>query len=361
MKQGPRRLPVRIWYPIPQSLASDDFSCAVDYLPHVRRRVGYFSERLGLPAWIAGHFHLIKAHSRQPRDPGALLPLEQSIEKYPVMFFSHGYASAADFSTILAEQMASYGVIVVAVEHAFDAAVTYYASNDELVPFDAAPPIDVLKNEEEFWKFRGHHLAIRTADVLFCANVLKQLNKGGNVQYGPELATLLHNRIDTANFMAIGHSFGGATAINLCNSDPAFRTAVGLDAWLSPLPKQLKQSGLRVPILLIQARQFPDEDRFWSSSNRQDSIDAVRRSPGSRLYIVDDATHQDFLDLVVYAPIVSRLLRITGPHGQKIQEFVCSHVVEHCIDIGFIPRVASHCQPRRHQHSDVIHLQIESK
>jgi hypothetical protein len=142
----------------------------------------------------------------------------------------------------------------------------------------------------------------------------------------------------------MGHSFGACTAINACARDPKlFRGAFGLDAWVTPISPDIKKSGVSVPVMLIQASQFYD-NAFWSQTNKEDSEGIVRRSPQSTIYYVDDAKHQDFIDLPLYAPLFSQCMKITGPHGYDLQEVLCRYSLKFLKQLDMID--PSHVLPQ---------------
>lgn len=328
-----RKLLVRIWYPISDDIALDgSISEKAEYLPHSSVRIQHYARKINLPSFVANHFGLIKSHSVRSLTDNPL-PISDSMEKYPVVLFSHGYGSSSDFNTVLAEQMASYGAIVLFMEHTFDAAVTYFPSSGKLLGFNASPPSD-LKNEDEFWKFRRKHLDIRTSDMIFCLDTLLMLNHG-KLNNQSKLVSLFDGRVNTQKIVAMGHSFGGATCINACNKDTRLKAAIGLDAWVTTLNPKIKNEGVDVPVLLLQAEKFLREEYFWSKNNMQECEKITEKSPQSKLIRIENAKHQDFLDLVIYAPFLSRLIGITGPRGYEIHEFLCKFVIDYLRELKF--------------------------
>lgn len=83
---------------------------------------------------------------------------------------SHGYDSALEFHTLLIEQLASRGYIVVSVQHTYDATVSHLPVTNEILPFDADPPKGI--KPAEFWPFRRKHIDIRAADLRFVMDLL---------------------------------------------------------------------------------------------------------------------------------------------------------------------------------------------
>lgn len=111
----------------------------------------------------------------------------------PLIVMSHGFAADRKFLQYLAYHLASYGFIVVAIEH----------PGSNIYSFaEAGFNLDNLLPESEFID--------RPKDVTFVLNELEEFNKNDNnlpIQFNTEKVTI------------IGHSFGGYTAFALAGAE----------------------------------------------------------------------------------------------------------------------------------------------
>ncbi|MBJ7295947.1 MAG: alpha/beta hydrolase [Dolichospermum sp.] len=112
----------------------------------------------------------------------------------PVIVFSHGWGSVRTDLRYLAEHLASHGYVVAALEHPGSNETSFKAVNQgkkQLV----AP--------QEFLD--------RPRDVSFILDELEKLNQTAN--------SPLQGKLATNNFMVVGYSFGGGTALALAGGE----------------------------------------------------------------------------------------------------------------------------------------------
>jgi hypothetical protein len=236
--------------------------------------------------------------------------------KYPLILFSHGYMSAHDINTALIEQLTSLGCIVASVEHTFDSVFSYLPESNQTIAFNAFPPEGI--EGEEFWRFRRHHLQIRTEDLRFMMQYVLTCS-----DFGPF--------IDRDRIIAMGHSFGGGTAVNSLVKIDQVKLAVGLDAYMAVLEPSIKDRGVGKPVLLFQAGpRFFASQHFWAETNDEDCRSVVQRSANSRLIRIDGATHYDFIDIPFYANRwLSRIIGMAGPlTGREMLNLLLGHTVD---------------------------------
>lgn len=173
---------------------------------------------------------------------------------FPVGVFSHGMAGTRTTYSSYLSELASHGMIIASVEHR-DGSATYTqirkrdSEKDEKIieqdrlytKFDDLE-FDEKENGEEttIWDMRKSQVKLRKVEVLEALEVLHQLNQGNGDQLAQISTRLIDNkqaklsqwksRLDIDNVWALGHSYGGATSIEILRDESApFTHAVVLD------------------------------------------------------------------------------------------------------------------------------------
>ncbi|QKV98075.1 alpha/beta hydrolase [Streptomyces sp. NA02950] len=256
--------------------------------------------RPGLPAqgvdWAATPTH---AHSGAPaqRTPR------------PVLLYSPGGGDPRTLGTGLAEDLASHGFVVVAIDHPGDA-------SEVVFPRPAAYRRKLLRRSVFRGDPRMHpgqfHTAIasRIADTRFVLDRLEALAAGHNpdAEHRP-LPEGLPGLLDLERVGVYGHSAGGTTAAEALYEDRRLAAAVNLEGFLDEAPSApdrpgvllpVAQHGTDRPLLLLHTDGFTERaalERSWSS--------VLARSHGCATRArLDDAAHWVFTD---YATLVPQL------------------------------------------------------
>ncbi|KOS21400.1 Platelet-activating factor acetylhydrolase [Escovopsis weberi] len=145
-------------------------------------------------------------------------------EEFPLVIFGPGLGFSRLTYNLLCQFLASYGFIVVSVDHPHDAAVVQFS--DGSFAFFSSEVQDSDAHLER-------NLLIRTADVSF---VLDQLGTNDT------LARLVYPRgvkpcsVESAGIW--GHSFGGATAVTALLRDARFKGGMNIDGTVfGPAPR----------------------------------------------------------------------------------------------------------------------------
>lgn len=290
-----RRIAVQFWYPI----AADAVGEASPYIDQPDLKMRAFAANMGLPRWLVGHIKDLNTNSTLN---AALNPATPSL---PVVIFSHGLGGMKTQNSILAEDLASQGYLVVAADHAYDAFMTVFADGTIA---DYRSGSDGINTEAEFWAARGPQLAARTGDVMF---MLNQIHQRQFDSQSAQPANPVWQRADLSRVGVFGHSFGGATSIMASDQDPRILAAVALDGWMVPVPPEVIKRGTNKPFLYLGQQQWDDElnykklDRFLANSN---GIVHSERLPNTK--------HMDFAD----APHLSSFAKRIGFAGSMPSE-----------------------------------------
>jgi platelet-activating factor acetylhydrolase len=164
-------------------------------------------------------------------------------DSIPVVVFSHGLMLSARSYAALCCEMASYGVMVVALDH-MDGSSGFTVNQHTL----ESVPYDCKMGHKEG---REKQLKIRVEEV---ESVISSLAKPDFVRkvFGPE-ATM---SIDLSKVAISGHSFGGITALQVGLKNMKVKGVVSLDPTFSPVQKLNESGGFKIkkdhpPFLLI--------------------------------------------------------------------------------------------------------------
>jgi predicted dienelactone hydrolase len=257
----PRVLSVWLWYPAAAG------GTASAYAPGAWRGLHKFG-------WAETGFDRIRTGTRDDAPPAAGV--------FPLVVLMPGLGFAAPQYASIAATLAARGYLVAGVTPTYSANVTVL--DGHAVAATAAGDPGDLDGP------RGDQLvAVWAADARFAA---------------AQAAVAYAAHVDARHVVYIGHSFGGAAALEACRTDPHCAGAADLDG--TPFGPVVR-AGLTKPMLLL------------SSESNGAATDAAARtlfaaSGGSSwAYRIDGAEHFDFTDYAAYH--LAGPLRLVLPLG----------------------------------------------
>lgn len=293
----PRELMVTVWYP------ADAGGGEHPRFPYLRPGAAAAFEHGGLadvdiaPAQV--ELADLRTHAR------ADAPVDARRGAHPVVLFSPGGGLSRTAGTVLVEELASHGTVVVTVDHTHEAAQVQFPGGRVVVGDQLRGTPDVLRQM----------LATRVADLRFVLDQLGVLASGGNPDVGRRpLPEGLGGVLDLSRVGAFGHSAGGFAAAETMLVDPRVDVGANLDGSLGyDLPHDLgavAERGLDRPFLLMGAgASGPDDDRPHSHRTAPDWAAFWRRSTGWKADVtLPGATHGSFTDLQALLPQLDRAL-----------------------------------------------------
>lgn len=254
--ESPRVLTVTTWYPAEPTGQEEPAPALLDLgADDVRAGI----KAMGLPGSVAD--------ALEATDTAAWLdaPVSQAETTWPVLLFSHGFLAVPEFYSGAAAELASHGYVVVSINHPYEAAATVTDYGEVIegklarfmfrivpqmlgVPAMAeleAGPEKAERTERLLEKntLLGESIEEWVADSAF---VLDELERDG-------LAPLA-GRLDLDRVGALGHSFGGATAVALAMDDPRIDAAINWDGFQFG---DVYGREVPVPTLMIESEQIP--------------------------------------------------------------------------------------------------------
>ncbi|MGB1250614.1 MAG: alpha/beta hydrolase family protein [Candidatus Promineifilaceae bacterium] len=273
----PRQLRMQVWYPAhvtTESLAvySDDI-----HLGGMR-----WMSHMGLPPFLASHVPLINA--RAYTEP----PVLGDEAPYPVLMFVGGLGGQRTQNSLLFEQLASEGYIVVAADHPFYSGYTLYPNNEMVATYR---PDMFNQASPEGNERLANMVDVLVGDIDLILNTLNDLSAKPYSRFT--------DRINIEQIGLFGHSTGAAAAAQFCQIDLRCKAYLGLDPWLMPSSDELVTKGLPQPVMIIRG-----EDAITDSNKPR--LLRLAHNSHDRHYqaILHNAQHLDFTDYRHFSPLL---------------------------------------------------------
>ena len=317
---GPRRLPLRVWYPATVDRAAkgrplmtgQEVDALAPGMTQAMPLSRFMLKRLGSSeTW---------SHDNAPVAQG----------RCPVAVFNPGFGGIAAQNWHLAEQLASAGYIVIAVDHVGAMAATGWPDGtgqamqpalrkDLFQPELLRAAIGMKKSKDLDQRLAAlrDYLAFKPlADegqvwLDDLASVLDAL--AGETD--DETLQRLRPAMDLDRIGVLGMSFGGAASAQFAHQDARVRAAINLDG--GQFHDTLLDAPIRVPLLMVHSRfaaSFADgggyNDLFYEPWAQAGKTGRVWR------YVVEDSGHLDFTDMTLFGHgLVAKLLGLGGIEG----------------------------------------------
>ncbi len=208
-ESGSRTLPVQIWYPT-DATAGDHSLYFVD--PAL---VDTIKAESSVPDRVET-WRLLRTHSIEDG------PIANGT--FPLVLFSHGFGMARAYYTSWIEELVSHGFIVASIDHPFSGLTRI---DEKVFGLDQDPDGPEGKT------------AVMARDLSFLLPTLSRLPG-----------------VDADRIAAIGHSIGGAAALELCRLDDRLAGCVNFDG--APFG-EFASTGVEKPYMVVhQQPNFPD-------------------------------------------------------------------------------------------------------
>nr|WP_234405672.1 carboxylic ester hydrolase [Paenibacillus sp. IHBB 10380] len=278
-----RKLMVQVYYP-----AEKGTSKPSPYFENIDALTEQLSVTQGFPHISTTHLGLTETHSYKDATPVKVK------DKFPLLLFAHGMSYSRQ-NTFQLEELASQGYVVVALNFTGDAATTVFPNGDRVDSTPIENTITFLNNRIKLWE----------QDASF---VLDEVIKGDFDNNFKPIAEL----IDYDKIGMLGHSFGGATSVQMLVKDDRIKAAIDMDGGLygDPMP----QNGPGKPFMLMNAEasiKFMNEAHGQEAGNRDELFEEsylrnkTVEKPGVYTTIIPKTNHGSFTDLAAVSPIIN--------------------------------------------------------
>jgi len=245
----------------------------------------------------------VQAHSV----PSAAVSHEQT--SYPVVIMRAGASAFTADYTVLAEDLASHGYIVVGLDTPYRTFVVVLPDGRVI---ERVPTANLdLVNDAGARRMAEKILPMWTADIDFALLQLQQLNNA-------DPTGRFTGRFDFQRLGAFGHSFGGAQALQFCHEDSRCRAAIDLDG----IPfGSVVHDGLSKPGMILLSDHSREMDGPASKEIFDDFRSIYARLSSGYFVTVHGANHFIFSDqillksrLIIFALMAVRTFGHLEPH-----------------------------------------------
>ncbi|GIH03770.1 esterase [Rhizocola hellebori] len=282
-----RELMVSIWYPA--------MSRHGELAPYMQpAAAAHYDQGLAqqLPRYAAG----VVDYAATPTHARLRAPMLKRRGGHPVVLYSPGGGNARTTGTVLAEQLASHGYLVVTIDHTYESAEVEFPGGRLAVdrrPADSTREASAL---------------VRVADTRFVLDALALIDRGTR-------GAGLRGAFDLERVAMVGYSAGGYAAAETMLVDPRVRAGCNLDGKLLAdddpiILGRAALHGLDRPFLQIGT---PGHD-----STTDPSWTAMRANARGwhRELCLQGSTHLGLNDLAVTIPF---LAKVFGLSAQEVQ------------------------------------------
>eukprot|EP01060_Flectonema_neradi_P033922 TRINITY_DN5810_c0_g2_i1.p1 TRINITY_DN5810_c0_g2~~TRINITY_DN5810_c0_g2_i1.p1 ORF type:complete len:358 (+),score=30.23 TRINITY_DN5810_c0_g2_i1:43-1116(+) len=202
------------------------------------------------------------------------------IPNTPIIIFSHGLYGTSDMYTHLCRELASNGLMVIAINHE-DGTST---SCGKTLPYKRPPKTLVYSNRSEVQDFRAPFFSKRKDEI---QTVLDYLHSS-DAQHQD-----LFSQADTSKIAFAGHSFGAATAVVAADHFDQFNCVLLYDIWSYPIPN----SSFKVtkPSISFLSSQF-------ANGGESSLTKTLLNASGTSSFYLPGTNHQLWSDFAWFSP-----------------------------------------------------------
>jgi dienelactone hydrolase len=288
---APRRVMLQLWYP---ASPGPEIKTAL-WVNHPDIVAPRLARWLGLPDFMLNHLNLAYT---QAYDQAAIAPAGPGPARYPILLFSHGWAGLSAQNTYQAEELASHGFVVAALQHTYGSVATVFPDG-QVIPLDPeALPQDA---SQDLVKAAGNRLVNQWAgDLSLTLDHLADLD-----QSDPQ--GRFTGRLDLDQVGVFGHSTGGGAAIEFCGQDPRCKAGLTMDAYMLPVSDHWIETGLPQPFFFMFSQDWP-----YPSNNQRFEALFDRMNDHAEVVMIQGTNHMDFTDLPYFSPLAP-WLGLKGP------------------------------------------------
>lgn len=221
---------------------------------------------------------------------------------YPVLLFMPGLGTPVHLYTALLEQIASHGYVVVVVDPVYSSAISFYPDGEYETGVPAG--VDVEGDATSNPLIRSW-----VNDARFVLDWLVEVNISD---------VRLTGQLDLSRIGMFGHSFGGATALQVAYDDPRIDGAIDIDGRLYGA---VMSDALTTPFLIMSSEGSTDLSAAGVSVAQLEAQGMTREQ-------LEEAETQNFADqmrLLTISPVGYQLTIAGTQHNSYVSDLVFVH------------------------------------
>ena len=269
-----------------------------------------------------GSFREVPVHFYYPADAA-------EGETFPLVVFSHGAFGYYQSNSSTYMELVSSGYVVAALDHPHHAFFTEDSAGKTVLVdtgfFQTAMASNGDPNdhaEVNFSLFRDW-MDLRTADMNFAVDTLEAAGISGSLdsawflpENNPDTILSVLKLVDLAKIGLMGHSMGGATAVQLGRERDDISAVIDLDGTMlgeytgvENGKLTIRQEAYHVPVLEFNNwEMYNDRKEYLAQGGRYPNDELIRGAAEGYAVTVRDTQHMDFTDLPLLSPFLGKML-----------------------------------------------------
>lgn len=283
-----RTVVVQVWYPARRSPADARRAAYLGRTEHEAGiTAGALADYVGMPGFLLDGLPRARTHAVVDA------PVADGNGRFPVVLFSPGLGGVRTQNSAWAEELASHGYVVAALDHPYDSAAVVL-DDGRTIRTKVTATGDADRDEALAVRWT----AVRAADLSFVLTQLDRVARG-------EIPGPVAGRMDTGRAAVTGHSLGGGAALQAARQDGRFDAVIDLDGFpYDPDAQRFPQ-----PVLALTQDVGRDIDPDYIP--RLTQVLALSGATSYQL-AVPGAAHLTFTDAPLYLPPVESVVGSRG-------------------------------------------------
>ena len=267
-----------------------------------------------------GSFREVPVHFYYPADAAGG-------ERFPLVVFSHGAFGYYQSNTSTYMELASNGYVVAALDHPHHAFFTRDTEGKTVLAdmdfISTAMNLNSMDDREVQYALYRDWMALRTADMNFAVDEIKTAAQTGaadeswyiSEKEGGAIQTVL-GIIDTTRIGLMGHSMGGATAVELGRERSDINAVIDLDGTMlgeyvgvENGEMLVRDDPYTVPVLdLNNWESYNNNEEYIARGFPYPNVEVVGHAADGFSVGIRDSRHMDFTDLPLLSPFLGKML-----------------------------------------------------
>ena len=238
--------------------------------------------------------------------------------RFPIILLKPARGASALQYTTLAEDLASHGYVVIGSDSPHTTFAVVYGDGRVVTRSDAGAPPETAPGEtSELAPGQPNDLALPVIEVWvddnrFLLNRLHALDASDHAGAAGRFA----GRLDLDAVGAMGHSYGGATALQFCSEDPRCKAGIDIDG--APLGDVVKRGVGKPFLFFIADRPMFDRSEATLRDDERALLAAFRHIQATlptapRMLRLRESAHYNFSDQALLSE--PHLWRLSGAIG----------------------------------------------